>query len=213
MRKLSDVELTEFIARFSDWQSPEDFERILWDAEAIVGFLAVGDGRMKVWREGFVAMSCAQLSLASRLRLGDDPPDFELDYGDHRRSFELVDVLPNGSRRTGEHAKLAKLANAGEPLPIEHFDAEQELLDLPADFRAQLEAKAAKKYPAGLILVTDIQHFLVPSVDEVVERRLAKTAAEYLDFFEEIWIRRSASIIRVSQMGASRMISIRPRED
>lgn len=214
MAKLSAQQIADFAGRLGKWLTPADFDAILREVESLVGFHAVGDGRMKWWREGFVAMSCAQLSHARRLRLGDDPPDFHLDYGDHEREFELVDILPAGTKRTGDYDQYGKLADAGKPIPIPQRDWSEESHNaVLRDLQVQLDAKSAKQYPPGTILVADIQHNLIPIQDAPMEARLAKCASSYLDRFEEIWLRNGAHIIRVSPARVSRLMPLEPTED
>lgn len=205
MRRLSKAELADIDARLRQWQSFDEIDAVLKAVRETTGFYAVGQGGLKIWREAFVAVSCALQTHARRIRLGGDPPDFELDYGDHVRAFELVDVFPVGRRLGREYDTFADLWNNSQGIPLEHVDMEAELEALPADLEAQLQAKAAKGYSPSPILVADIHHAIFPQSDIGDLSRLAGIARRYLTHFPEVWLRMSRNLVRVSPFGETRI--------
>lgn len=213
MRPLTGDETAQLAGYLADWRTPEEVHGALQAVGEVAGFYTVGQGALKIWREAFVAMSCLQLSHARRLRLGDDPPDFELEYDHGVQDFELVDVLPAG-RRLGEVYKTyARNLNETGRTELERVGGQEEHEALLADFERQLLAKMAKGYETSLILVADIHHELEPGSDYPMEQRLARIAQAGLDRFREVWIRKGASIIRVSPFGMTRMSGIGPQDD
>ncbi len=212
MRRLSKTDLRELEMQLRSWHALSDFAGLLNQADAQAGFYAISQGGMKIWREGFVAMSCAQLSHATEVRLGEDPPDFRLRYRDHERAFEIVDILPAGKRFGSTYDHYAQQWNAGDPIPIEHIDMESEHDALPGDLERQITAKLQKAYPPGLILVADIHHTIFPITDFTVEQRLAGIARAGLRGFDEVWLRKGAHLLRISREGETRMAPIAPPE-
>ncbi len=208
MRRLSRSELGALDARLRQWQTVEEIDAVLHEVRETTGFYAVGQGGLKIWREAFVAVSCALLTHGQRVRLGGDPPDFELDYGDHIRAFELVDVFPAGRRLGQEYDRFADLWNNAQGIPIESLDMEAELTALPADLEAQLRAKAAKRYDPAPILVADIHHAIFPQSDLGELSVLAGIARRYLGHFPEIWLRMSRNLVRVSPHNSTRIAGV-----
>ena len=210
MRRLDKAEVDALARRLRSWSSPAEFGATLLDVERVAGFYAVSQGPLKIWREAFVAMSCAQLSHANEVRLGEDPPDFLLRYPDHERAFEIVDVWPEGRRLHEEYNRFADLRNSGQGIPIEHIDMEGELNALPTDLERQIRKKSTKNYPPGLILVADIHHAIFPGTDFPIEQNLARIARTGLARFDEVWLRMSAHILRITSQGSTRMSPIPP---
>lgn len=208
MQRFSKDQLADLHDRMRAWSPIRDFARMIDEVEAIAGFYAVSQGGLKIWREAWVAISCAQLSHGVRVRLGDDPPDFEIDYGDHQRPFEIVDVLPAGRKFGQTYDQYAERWNANASITLERVGGEAELNALPADLERQLQAKATKAYDPPPILVADLHHELIPWTDFPVEQRLARITADYLRHFPEIWLRRGAHILRITPRGQTRLAPI-----
>lgn len=199
--------------RFRRWSTPDEFGSLIQKVGRETGFYAVSQGGLKIWREAWVAMSCARLTHAHSVRLGADPPDFELSYGDHRRSFEIVDLWPADSRIGATYDHYAKSWNAGEGVPIRHADMEGEINALPDDLREQLRRKMVKGYPPETILVVDIHHSIFPGTDYMVEQDLARIGRQALEVFAEIWLRMGIHILRITQSFETRISPIKPFED
>ncbi len=208
MRRLVPHEIESYIAALREWQSWSDADVILTQIHAISKLYTVSQGRLQFWREAFVGLACAQMTHAVRFRLGNDPPDFELDYGDHIRSFEVVDVLPAGRLRGDEYDQLAADVIAGEQPEIEHLSAEKEREEyhsIPIDVLIQIQNKKAKKYDPSIILVMDLHHAVIHELYQDVEGELVRLARGALDAFAEIWFRKGMYLLRVSPYSVSRI--------
>ncbi|MFZ3006037.1 MAG: hypothetical protein WA047_07655 [Phenylobacterium sp.] len=213
MKRFTKAQLAELNGRMRAWTTLEDFAQMIEEVHAVAGFYAVSQGGLKIWREAWVAISCGQLSHALRVKLGDDPPDFELDYCDHRRQFEIVDVMPAGRKLGQTYDNYAERWNNNASITLERVGGEAEHNALPSDLESQLQAKASKAYNPRPILVADIHHELFPWTDFPVEQRLAGIAAQYLGHFPEVWLRKGAHLLRITPHGATRLASIKPQED
>jgi hypothetical protein len=208
MRRLTREETAAYVARLRSWLPLSEVDAIIREVSEKAEFYAVSQGGLKFWRETFVGMSCAILTHAKLFRLGGDPPDFELDYGDHTRSFEIVDVMPAARRLGDEYGQFAVLANANQGVPIRHVTQEEmeaELNALAPDLEQRLTAKMAKNYNPAPILVVDIHHDIIPAMDSGPERTIVLLAKRALSKFPEVWLRKSSSFIRVSSLGVSRI--------
>ena len=208
MQRLTRHETADATAKLRSWRSPADVDVLLDDIREKAGFYTVAQGGLKFWREAFVGRSCAYLSNAKRFRLGDDPPDFELDYGDHARSFEIVDVMPSGRQRGLEYDNHAALWNERGSIPISHLTYEQENSEreaIPADVERQILAKKAKKYDPAPILVLCLHHHVIGDLGHSVESAMVRHAENALTTFPEIWLLKGPSLLRVSAVGVSRV--------
>ena len=208
MRRLTFEETSQYVMRLRNWHSLSDVSAILHEVREKARFYAVSQGGLKFWREAFVGMSCAHLSHAKRFRLGADPPDFELDYGDHVRPFEIVDVMPADWQRGREYDEYATLWNEQQGIPISHVNYEQEKAEhetIPADVARQILAKKAKRYDPAPTLVMDIHHRVHGDLGRLVESAMIRHAKHALTDFSEIWLRKASSFLRVSQVGVSRV--------
>ena len=146
MRRFTKEQLIELNSRMRTWATLNEFAQMINEVQAAAGFYAVSQGGLKIWREAWVAISCGQLSHALRVKLGDDPPDFELDYGDHQRRFEIVDVMPTGRKLGQTYDYYAEQWNDDASILLERVGGEAEHNALPGDLERQLQAKAAKAY-------------------------------------------------------------------
>lgn len=216
MRRLTREETAAYVARLRSWLPLSEVDTIVREISEKAEFYSVSQGGLKFWRETFVGMSCALLTHARLFRLGGDPPDFELDYGDHIRSFEIVDVMPAGRRLGAEYDEFADLANTNQGIPIRHVTQEEmeaELNSLAPDLEQQLIAKMAKNYNPAPILVVDIHHDIIPAMDSGPERTIVRHAERALSKFPEVWLRKSSSFLRISPSGISRVSTPWPSDD
>jgi len=211
MQRVTKEEAEAFRRELSTWRRLAEVHPLMIGVEEKAQLYVVSQGALKVWREAFVGMSCAQLTHAHRFKLGDDPPDFTLDYGDHQRSFEIVTIIPKDWKITHEYDGHAANLNAGEPTPLRtlsHAESEAEMEALFPDLEAQISAKMAKPYPQETILVADVLHGIDFSTDVGPMKRVASIAAGGLKVFSEVWVRRGAAIIRVTKESRSLVSSL-----
>jgi hypothetical protein len=208
MRRLEQHETAVYFAALREWQSWSAADAILTKIRDISKLYTVSQGGLQFWREAFVGLACAQMTHAVRFRLGNNPPDFQLDYGDHLRSFEVVDVLRAGRLRNAEYDELAADVLAGKQPEIEHFSTEREIEEykaIPGDVMRQIQSKKEKGYDPSIILVMDLHHAVMHELYQDVEGELVRLARGALDAFSEIWFRKGMYLLRVSPYSVSRI--------
>jgi hypothetical protein len=208
MQRFTRDEATIHDAELRKWNSLSDVDMIMGAVARKAQLYAVSQGALKFWREAFVGMSCARLTHAVRFRLGGDPPDFELDYGDHQRSFEIVNVMPEGWLLGKEYDGHAERLNAGQPVTLRSLSFEQGRAEYDAfgtDLQEQIAAKMGKNYPAGMILVADVLHEVDFNIDTGLKHVAAQRARKGLEKFDEVWVRRATYILRVTRHGVTQI--------
>jgi hypothetical protein len=206
MRKLSKKEAQAYELRLKVWNDLPVVTGIMKEINNIAELYAVSEGKLKFWRETYIGMSCAHFTHALKFRLGGDPPDFELDYGSHQRSFEIVQLVPQGRLISGEHKTYAQdLEAKGETILREDTYATRrsEWEAVVPDAKIQVAAKASKSYPPETILVVDIVHDFEFQQDPGATRQLVSLAMQNTSHFSEIWFRKSRSLLRVSSTSAT----------
>ncbi|WP_040308386.1 hypothetical protein [Asticcacaulis biprosthecium] len=206
MRRLTKDEIASYRLRLGSWLPLDDVDAIMAEVGDQTQMFAVAQGGLKFWRETWIAMSCAQLMHARRLKLGDDPPDFWLDFGRQQQAFEIVQVMPRDYRPGviyGQYA--ADLTSKGSTELVERsFDQVGiDLENLPNDLAAQLRAKCAKKYDSDLILIVDLLHDVILEADSGVVLGMVRVTRPALNTFREVWLRRGNAIVRVTEESVS----------
>ncbi|MFP1132926.1 hypothetical protein [Asticcacaulis sp. W401b] len=206
MDRLTKEEAQAYRKRLSSWLTLDEADELMAEIGDRAQLFAASQGALQFWREAWCGMSCAQLMHAHRIRLGEDPPDFWLDFGNKKQAFEIVQVQPADLRLGDVFDRYATSVNAGRPVEIVKRSAEQIALDtsdLPADIDRQVRAKCAKRYDRDTILVVEIMHEVTLEADTPLVRTLIPICAPALRSFEEIWLRRGNAILRVSRHSAS----------
>jgi hypothetical protein len=201
MRRISREQATELQAKLKQWCTFEEADEIMQCVAQKAQLYVTSQGSLKFWREAFVGMSCALLTHALRIRLGADPPDFELDYGDHMRTFELVNVIPKNWLIGKQHDEYAERLNAGESIKLRKLTYAQSKAEYEAlgqDLEQQIQAKLSKSYSPGMILVADLYHDVDFATDFGLKQEIANIAAQALSKFTEVWVRNGNSLIRIS---------------
>lgn len=201
MRRLCKQEAETYRSLLHSWRSLSDVDAIMDRIDERARFYAVSQGGLKFWREAYVGMSCAYRSHALRFRLGGDPPDFELDYGDHVRAFELVGAIPAWRKPGLLYDKLAAEWNATRKIPILPMSHEEETAEheaIPEDVRVQIQAKLGKNYSRTTILVVALHHWVVGDLWPHIEMAVVQHARAALGHFREIWIWKGGNVLRVS---------------
>lgn len=181
-------ELKDWLRRFREWNDPTTFGQIVAKMNTAHGDHCVTQPGSS-FREAFLAHRLALHLRADGVRLGDDPPDFELQFGKEKFYYEAAEVLEPGRRR-GDEFKADRLLSPEEQTEPELWP---EVGISPSDALKQLrsvaEQKARKGYPNhyGLILFVNMEPIFRESrfVDGI-------TAALSLSLekFSEVWILR-----------------------
>lgn len=206
MRRLTKEEIVGYRLQLGSWLSLDDVDAIMAQVGDEAQMYAVSQGGLQFWRETWIAMSCAQLMHARRLKLGGDPPDFWLDFGNREQSFEIVQVMPEGYRPGVIYEKYAAdLTSTGSTDLIERsFDqVGVDLENLPNDLAAQIRAKCAKNYEPGMILVVDLLHDVILETDSGVVLGMVRVTRPALKAFDEVWLRRGNAIVRITEESVS----------
>jgi hypothetical protein len=201
MRRIPRKQAIELETKLKQWCTFEEADEIMQFIAEEAQLYVSSQGSLKFWREAFVGMSCALLTHAFRIRLGANPPDFELDYGDHIRMFELVNVIPKNWLIGKQHDEYAERLNAGEFIKLRkltHAQAKAEYEALGQDLEQQIHAKLSKSYSPGMILVADLYHEVDFATDSGLKQEIANIASQALSKFAEVWVRSGNSLIRVS---------------
>lgn len=152
-RRATKAELAEMRANLARWASPEAFADLLVKMRAEHSDHLI-DQAGSPFREAFVADICAREWAADQVRLGEDPPDFELCLAGEVQRYECVEVQAPGRRR-GDELNADRLLSESERAAVVHVSddewvpAESAL----AEVAARVGAKAAMPYAAGTSLV------------------------------------------------------------
>lgn len=113
-----------------------------------------------VWRDAFAAGRCADQLGADAVRLGADPPDFELRFGSRVEPYEFVEVQAPGRRR-GDELKAERRKSAAERertlrIPQEEWTRSTVVLDA---LRKAVVSKSSKAYaPRTNLLILSLIH-------------------------------------------------------
>jgi hypothetical protein len=125
------------------------------------------------------------------VRLGADPPDFELLIGRRIRQCEAVEVLAPGRLRGAELRAERTLPSPGlTPWPESEWVQGGEALD---HLRTQLAKKVGKAYAPGMTLVVYLNLGFLRD-EEVFRAGVSDVARAALSSFEAIWLLRRGEI-------------------
>jgi hypothetical protein len=151
-----------------------------------------------VFRDAWVAKKCAEAFAPDGVRLGADPPDFELSFTHRVQAFETVEVQKRGRRR-GDELRADRLQSPEErarSVHVPHTPASEALEQLAA----AAQAKAAKRYTPETILVVYLNAWFI--ADEArVWTSLARVLAPATAAFKEVWVLDSGELHQVTSAG------------
>lgn len=184
-RRASPEEFAEWAHRLRRWQDPVTFAAAVDALEAEIGTHAISQTGSP-FRDAWVAARCALLANPAKVRLGEDPPDFELMFGSTVTPFEMVEVMDPRRRRGDELAVERRQEEAGiapTPEPLEHVPTEIAL----GSMRARSAAKALNRYARGTVLAVYLNVGFVEDEDEFCAGWRSALAAS-LATFEEVWV-------------------------
>lgn len=184
-RRAQDSELKNWLCRFRDWRTPFEFGRIVAEMQAAHGDHAV-DQPGSCFREAFLAHQLGRHLRADHIRLGADPPDFELRIGGRIRQYEAAEVMGPGRRR-GDEFKADRLLSAEQQAEPELWsEAGISSTDALKQLRSVAEQKALKGYPSdyGLILFVNMEPI---SKEGQFRRGVTAALSLALERFSEVW--------------------------
>lgn len=151
--RASDAEKVDWRARLSVWSTPAAFSTLVEEVQDRLGDRALDQSGLQFFRDAHIGMRCAQYLKADEIRLGPDPPDLELRFGDEKVACEAVEVLRPGRRR-GEELKLDRMQMDEIRTKAQHIP-DDEWLSAPVALKAisdEILKKVEKGYPQETVL-------------------------------------------------------------
>ena len=204
MSRLSRADLSESRRRLAQPMTASAMQTEVGRLNAQLGFWALVQDTP--FRDAYVAAQFAEIRGATAVRLGGDPPDFQLSGVWGCDTFEAVETYPRGRRRADEYRRLAeaedkRLAFGDAALTT----AELALFDVTSDpddngqwalrastaiqlLSAATSKKIVKSYPTdwGLVVLLDLGGFIHD--DHAVIGQMAEGTAQARHSFAEVWV-------------------------
>ena len=205
MRALTFVEAKEYRQRLSNWMSVAAFGSIVEEIAGLTGFHGVAQRSAQFWREAYVAAACAKATKAQLVRLGADPPDFELKSSGSTLACEITDVIQTGRQRSAEFNAAIHDWTFDIRRPVTDVEMGFELTDVGVALRGAVQRKTLKTYPKGYILVLNVAHMLFRSDIWEMRHELVLIAREGTCYFGQVWVLFSSTLLTVTQDGWSMM--------
>lgn len=173
--------------RLSSWSDLNSFEDLVEGYGERHGFHASGQGAMQPWREAWIGLRFGRKLNADKIKLGADPPDFELSLGGRVRVFELAEIHPTSRRLGDEYNRLASIVENGGRLQPEPFDIGQEILEACNQLTEVVRKKAGKSYAPEIELALSINAWVHSQEDwDLLFRHLGPALREGLAAFARI---------------------------
>lgn len=213
MRRLTQTEIAAYKARLSRPITVKEAKAISSEVHAIAELYTVSQGRLDFWRELFVGISCADLMHASHIRLGEEPPDIVLTVNGADLLIEITNAIPTGRKLGAEYDDYAASMVETGSVKFADENALEDHDSVVPDVAAAIDKKVSKSYRARYVLVVDILHKIIGPLSWSMERAMVRSAVPALTSFEEVWIRKAASILRVSRQGVSRVSAPWPSDE
>jgi hypothetical protein len=167
-------------------------------------FAALTDAGFGFLLEAWLAEEAAKHFMACDVRLGDDPPDFQLRMADGRvRSFECVEADKPNRRRGQEYKEARDRAQRGEDL-VEHDpdDAVLKRAKLASDaLRAAAAKKARQVYPRDYELLFYLNLGTYGAYSDMVLPQVHSATECVRMRFTRVWMLWSGRIFAVWENG------------
>lgn len=207
MQRIEAAEVKRLKQKLGTWHYLSEMQDALQEISKRAGLYTVAQGELKFVREASIGQICGMLTHARQVRLGDDPPDFVLGYGDGRElECEVVDVIPKNWPARGLHRRYADELSRHGQTQIQEFSYEElrsQSESVVEDVEKQIEAKATRAYEKDYILVVNITHDLILGSDAGHTKELFKLGKNALSSFAEVWFKKDRNILRVSKHSAT----------
>jgi hypothetical protein len=133
------------------------------------------------------------------VRLGVDPPDFNLAFGERIEGYEVVEVQAPGRRRGDElkadRAKPPEERSQPVHVPQVEWTSAASMLRQVRDTATR---KAAKAYPPATVLIVYLNVWPVAGARKV-SAGLASALAPALAAFKEVWVLDNGQLERVGE--------------
>lgn len=186
-RRASREELARWHTRMAKWSRPARFRLIVEHMRRAHGTHNL-DQPGSLFRDAFVAARCARLAHADAVRLGADPPDFELRLSDQIHSFEVVEAAAPGRMRGLELRAERMMSGAERAKPVhipgeEWTGADQAL----AQVGVTVARKRNHRYAAGTILVVYLNIWPVAGREKLIAG-LGQAVSSALAGFAGVWV-------------------------
>lgn len=184
-RRAAQEEFDGWVRQLRQWQEPARFAEVVGAMDATLGSHAI-DQAGSPFRDAWIASKCAAAAGASAVRPGEDPPDFELMFGNAATPCEAVEVMDPRRRRGAELTAEREQEAAGTMFafkPLEHVPTGTAL----AWLRERASAKAVNRYARGTVLVAYLNVGFVEDEEEFRQGWAAAVSAA-LAVFAEVWL-------------------------
>ena len=140
-----------------------------------------------VFKDAFIANACANKLSASHVRLGADPPDFELSWGLEAQLFEAVEVIAPGRRRGDELRAERDLTDKQRLLPVHVPEGEwTRAEDALNQVKDAVFRKCGMRYASGTNLVIYVNVGFVAGRGRLA-KDMAVAAGAAFGFFNRVW--------------------------
>lgn len=143
-RRLTKGERRQALTDLKQWQSPEAMAERFAAISAIPGEYFFVHAGHEFIRDAYIAAEFAKARGASRVRLSDDPPDFEIEVDGVVEKFEATEADIPGRKRGDEYR--AELENPQHTELVAQEVINAGIAAVPVALRAAAELKAAKAF-------------------------------------------------------------------
>lgn len=186
-QRASPGELARWKKRLMAWSRPARFRLLVERMRKRHGTYNL-DQPGSPFKEALIAARCADLASADAVRLGADPPDFELRHDDRVRRFEVVEAAAPGRRR-GEELKQERQLPASERERVVHIPGEQwtKAEVALAQVRRAVQRKRHHRYAPGTVLVVYLNIWPVAGRLKLTAG-LGDVVGPALTQFHEVWV-------------------------
>ena len=185
-RRASKAELKAWREELAEWQQPRGFSANVQMMSRRHGDHLL-DQPGSVFRDAYVASKCALTWGAQAVRLGADPPDFELMFAGRIECYEVAEVLAPGRRR-GDELKAdrrlsAEARSRPRNIPHEQWTPAKAAL---AEISRVVQRKMNNVYPSVTTLVLYINISFVAN-SEAYKKGIPEAVAPALKVFKSVW--------------------------
>lgn len=186
-RRATSEELASWEWTLGGWLRPEAFDALVTSIAEQLDDHAL-DQAGSVYTDAWTANRCATLTRASGVRLGANPPDFELRFGRRVERCEAVEVLAPGRRR-GAELKVERSLPSEERSKPKQVPAEEWVSadDALAQVEASITAKAGKGYSPDTVLVIYLNVGFVKGSQRLSDG-IARAVQPAFPTFKEAWV-------------------------
>ncbi len=198
-RALTNAEQNQYRQALSIWRTPDQFNHECTKAEGILGYEHMMLDNDATIRDAHVANLFAHELGAEYVRIGADPPDFEIKIDDEIRRFEVTEVMMPGRKRDAEmRNRLSSGTDLVEPTSREIFEdaISSETRIICSAIKSTADKKIRtyeKRYPNGapfgLVVYINVGRPEIDLAEFYGEAFFRLTEA--VSFFDTVWFHQS----------------------